>query len=356
MFRAAIAACLASVTAAGSPRSYEGYTFEAFLEEHRKGYGAEELELRRTLFKESLVKVSEHNARFSAGEHSWFMAMTPQADLTLEEQAKLRSTKYSPGQHPVAVLQSQLNPISIDWRQKGAVTPVKNQGGCGSCWAFSATESVESHYQIASGKLLELAPQTYVNCVKNPSTCGGTGGCEGATMELAFNLTVTAGIATEKDLPYEGQDESCSSYPAAVKASGYVKLPVNSANGLETALATKGPVSVTVAADAWQLYGGGVFNGCSQGGDVTLDHGVQAVGYTEKYWIVRNSWGPSWGEQGFIYLSRESDAKTFVDSSPQSGVACKPYPESQTVGGECGVLFDTSYPTGVHAAAETVVV
>merc|ERR1711912_159093 len=108
---------------------------------------------------------------------------------------------------PVArLLKTGANPDSIDWRKKGAVTKVKNQGGCGSCWAFSATESVESHYQIASGNLVELAPQTYVNCVKNPQDCGGTGGCEGATMELAFNLTITDGIASEKDLPYRGRD------------------------------------------------------------------------------------------------------------------------------------------------------
>ena len=88
-------------------------------------------------------------------------------------------------------------------------------GGCGSCWAFSATETVESRYQIASGKLLTLAPQTYVNCVKNPNHCGGTGGCEGATMELAFNLTKDTGIALEADIPYEGRDQTCKEYTAA---------------------------------------------------------------------------------------------------------------------------------------------
>merc|ERR1711906_5235 len=97
-------------------------------------------------------------------------------------------------------------PAKIDWSELGATSPVKNQGGCGSCWAFSATETVESHYQIATGKSVVLAPQTYVNCVKNPQSCGGTGGCEGATMELAFNLTKDTGIALESDLPYKGSD------------------------------------------------------------------------------------------------------------------------------------------------------
>merc|ERR1740130_1982705 len=115
--------------------------------------------------------------------------------------------------------------------------PVKNQGQCGSCWTFASTETVESRYFVASGKLLVLSPQTYVNCVKNPNQCGGTGGCEGATMELAFNLTRDAGIALESDIPYTGKDDTCKSYKAAVKADGYVKNPENSAIGLETALA-----------------------------------------------------------------------------------------------------------------------
>eukprot|EP00932_Pfiesteria_piscicida_P018943 SRR837773.5784.p2 GENE.SRR837773.5784~~SRR837773.5784.p2 ORF type:complete len:316 (-),score=115.89 SRR837773.5784:192-1040(-) len=282
--------------------------------------------------------------------------MNQHADWTAAEKAKLRATKYGRSHRPVASLGAQSNPASVDWRTKGAVTKVKNQGGCGSCWAFAATETVESHYQIASGKLLTLAPQTYVNCVQNPDSCGGTGGCEGATAELAFNLTVTKGIATEADLPYAGADAKCSSYTPAVKVSGFVKVPENDAGALETALATKGPVAVTVAADAWELYGGGLFDGCSKGDSNTLDHGVQAVGYTKDYWIVRNSWGEDWGESGYIRISRASDSKTFTDSNPSAGDACKPYPKTQTIGGECGILFDTAYPTGATLAASSIVV
>merc|ERR1712014_276172 len=133
--------------------------------------------------------------------------------------------------------------------------------------------------------------------------------------------------------------------------------PVNDAAAFETALA-KMPQAITVAAEPWQLYGGGIFHGCSSGlfGSNTLDHGVQAVGYTEDAWIVRNSWGASWGEKGFIRVSRANDAKTFTDKKPSDGVACAPYLETQTVGGECGILFDTSYPTGVTAADESVMV
>jgi len=321
-----------------------------------QSYSATEYATRKVIFEKNKDLVLEHNALYRAGEESWYAALNHLADYTTEEFKTLRATKYDPTPFTVqGYSYSGTNPASIDWRTKDVVTPVKNQGGCGSCWAFSATETVESQYAIASGKLLTLAPQTYVDCVENPNSCGGTGGCEGATMELAFNLTAKKGIALESDLPYKGRDATCPTYTPAVKATGYVKNPVNDAKGLETALATKGPMSVTVAAEPWQLYGGGLFKGCSKGGvfgtpDNTLDHGVQAVGYTADYWIVRNSWGAGWGESGYIRLDRSADAQTFVDKHPADGIACKPVPKTQTVGGECGVLFDTSYPTGVTAA------
>merc|ERR1719223_2661636 len=156
------------------------------------------------------------------------------------------------------------NPSQIDWRTEGKVTQVKDQGGCGSCWAFSAISSVESRYAISSGSLVTLAPQAYVNCVQNPNECGGTGGCEGATMELAFDLTTSVGVPTEANLPYAGRDQSCGSYSVAVQTSGYTKVAEKDASALETALA-EGPVSVTVAAEPWMLYGGGTFTGCSGG-------------------------------------------------------------------------------------------
>jgi len=338
------------------------FHFENHLKKFGKTYGAEELPRRQAIFEKNLAKIIAHNKEYRNGKATWYASVNEFADLTKEEFAVMRGgKKWTPSTHPVVKLESTgtPNPDSVDWRTKNAVTDVKNQGGCGSCWAFSATETVESHYAIASGKLLTLAPQTYVNCVKNPSKCGGTGGCEGATMELAFNLTAQTGIALESDMPYAGRDEECKAYKAAVKVSGYVKNPVNDAAALETAVATKGPQAITVAAEPWQFYGGGVFHGCSSGifqsKGSDLDHGVQLVGYTKDYWIVRNSWGAGWGEKGFIRISRANDAKTSVDTTPADGVACVPYPKTQTVGGECGILFDTSYPTGVTGVSEVVV-
>jgi len=323
-------------------------SFESFLEQHGKSYKVEELAQRKALFEANLKKVAAHNKEYEAGVHTWYMAMNHLADWTPEEFKRLRSKRSGEGWGPSqlsATIKAQSNPASIDWRTKKVVTAVKNQGGCGSCWAFASTETMESHYAIATGKLLTLAPQAYVNCVQNPKKCGGTGGCEGATEELAFNMSQTLGLPLESDLPYEGQDAKCSSYTAAVKNTGFVKLPVNDAGAMETVLATKGPIAITVAAEPWQLYGGGVFKGCTGTSGAALDHGVQAVGYTQDYWIVRNSWGPSWGEEGYIMISRVNDNVTSIDTKPADGVACVPMPKSQTVKGECGILFDTSYPT-----------
>jgi cathepsin L len=357
MMRSLLAFAGGAVLAEAQVRDYSGYNFEKYVEEFGKTYQQEEYSKRKSIFDQRLGEIQAHNEEHKNGKHTWYQAVNHLTDLTTEEYAKLRSKKYSPSTHPTVQLQSSgPNPTSVDWRQKGVVTPVKNQGGCGSCWAFSATETMESAYAIASGKLLELSPQTYVNCVKNPKKCGGTGGCEGATMELAFNMSAQTGIALEKDLPYRGVDEACNSYTAAVKNTGYVKNPVNDAKALETAVAQKGPQAITVAAGPWMSYGGGVFNGCrSSGSGTDLDHGVQLVGYTAEYWMVRNSWGAGWGDNGYIYISRSADSQINTDATPADGVACAPYPKSQQVGGECGILADTSYPTGATAVSDVVV-
>lgn len=357
---------VAGVSAAEGPRDLTNYNFEAFLVEHGKAYDSEEYRVRSELFEARLKTILAHNEGYRRGEHTWWMAANHLADLTVDEFKRLRMTEDAwqrawdaPRVELSEHLQNETaNPDSVDWRLKDKVTAVKNQGGCGSCWAFAATETIESHYAIASGKLLTLAPQAMVNCVKNPHSCGGVGGCGGATEEMGFELAKHQGIPLEADLPYQGKNVACTSYKAAVKATGYVKIaPTNNGLALETALATRGPIAVTVAAEPWMLYGGGVFTGCSKSSSgADLDHGVQAVGYSQDYWLIRNSWGPAWGEKGYIRLTRAADSKTFTDTTPAHGIACKPYPATQTVGGECGVLFDASYPTGTSVATSEVLV
>jgi len=270
-----------------------------------------------------------------------------------EEFAAMKGKAPVPVAQPSIRLGKAQNPTRKDWREDGVVSAVKDQGGCGSCWAFAATECVESHYMIATKDEAILAPQYYVNCVVNDKGCGGTGGCEGAIAELAFNLTAQVGIPLEKDLPYKGRDASCGSYPEAVTCDGYHHLSPNDPDELETALASVGPVAVSVAAN-WGRYGGGVFEGGCSSNSCSIDHAVLAVGYDQDYWLIRNSWGSSWGEKGYIRLSRTHDKDTFTDTRPADGFACKPYPATQTVAGESGVLSDSAYPTNVRKASTSV--
>jgi len=247
-------------------------------------------------------------------------------------------------------------PDAVDWRTKNVITPVKNQGGCGSCWAFGAVETLESFVALGpSQKLPILSPQNIVSCAKNPHNCGGTGGCGGATAEIAFDWA-KGGIAIESDYPYQGRDSACrDAAKKSAKVSGFVKLAENNYTELVTALATVGPMAVNVDANAWSMYSSGVFTGC-QFRDIDINHVVQAVGYGKDattgrdYFIIRNSWGGSWGERGYMRIEKHSDGdmKKWCgpDTRPQDGTGCDGGPSVITVCGACGIWYDTSYPTG----------
>jgi len=244
-------------------------------------------------------------------------------------------------------------PSAVDWRQKGVVTPVKDQGGCGSCWAFAAVETIESAVILATGKTVILSPQNMVSCTLNPQHCGGTGGCAGATSELGYEYVAGAGIASEKDYPYRGVTGKCDeSKPKSAKIVSYVKLPENNYTALLTAVATIGPIAVSVDAEPWMSYSSGVFTGCGLS-RIDINHAVQAVGYGtdggRDYWIVRNSWGSFWGESGYIRIFKHSDGDSKwcgPDPSPQDGTGCDGGPSQVTVCGSCGIWYDSSYPTG----------
>merc|ERR1711953_860675 len=211
------------------------------------------------------------------------------------------------------------------------------EGSCGSCWAFSATETLESHLAIATGEAApKLSPQQIVSCAPNPDQCGGTGGCQGSTQPLAFNYTKTVGITTDSNYPYKGSTGKCDESkisPVAIN-DGFVQLPENDYTELMTAVATKGPMAISVAAGGlgWQVYGGGVY---SDSGSIhpflcsfDMDHAVQLVGYgvdnDKLYWLVRNSWGGGWGESGYIRVERRGEGKEpcGTDKTPQDGDAC----------------------------------
>ncbi|PIA29293.1 hypothetical protein AQUCO_06100066v1 [Aquilegia coerulea] len=217
-------------------------------------------------------------------------------------------------------------PSAMDWRIKGAVTPVKDQGECGCCWAFSAVAATEGITQISTGKLISLSEQELVDC----DTSGEDQGCEGGLMDDAFKfIQHNNGLATEGTYPYSGVDGTCNKQKEAISAAkitGYEDVPANSESDLLKAVANQ-PISVSIDASgsAFQSYSSGVFTGeCG----TDLDHGVTLVGYGTTsdgtdYWLVKNSWGTTWGEEGYIRMQRNVGAE----------------------GGLCGIAMQPSYPT-----------
>lgn len=238
------------------------------------------------------------------------------------------------------------------------ITHVKNQGQCGSCWAFATTELVESYAALATGSLLELSAQQVTSCSPNPLGCGGVGGCRGSIAQLGYSYLQLFGHTLEESWPYTSgtttETGECSfdmeATAPAVTLTGYDTLPSNDQDAVLTHLATVGPLAVNVDASRWSSYTGGVFDGCDYTQNMDLNHVVQLVGYTEEAWIVRNSWSTAWGEEGYIRLARGDHCGT--DTSPLDGTGCSGGPGSdvQHPCGQCGILFDTSYPLGARLA------
>merc|ERR1711957_948216 len=150
-----------------------------------------------------------------------------------------------------------------DWREQGVTTPVRNQGGCGSCWAFSVSAVLESHISINNpDKSVIVSPQELVDCVENPKKCGGTGGCQGATQEIGFEYIQNNGLSLDSEYPYFAKDMKCQAkeHKRIASIGSFTKLPVNDYNMLFQTVAINGPVAISVAANEWFHYDSGVFN------------------------------------------------------------------------------------------------
>jgi len=340
--------------------------WQKFKADHGKVYASPTEEAYRLgIFQQNVAKIEEHNKKGL----SWTEGINQFTDLTKEEFVRLHARgkiQIRRQREPVSHQNFQARiahlPDEVDWRKEGVVTKVRNQGQCGSCWAFASSSVMASYAALAnrSHPLLELSPQHIVSCSPNTLHCGGNGGCSGSIEPLAFTYASLYGVATEEDYPYVsgngGNDRHCDfdakNTEVAVMTMGFETLPHNDAVALMTHLATIGPLSASVAASDWGAYSGGVFDGCDYNGNMAVNHAVMLVGYgsdpTEgDYWIIKNSWGPSWGEQGYIRLKRQAEPKCGTDYDPLDGSACEDSGiDSVQVCGTCAVVSENSYPIG----------
>ena len=300
--------------------------FTNFQEKFAKKYeNVQELETRFSVFRENFRNIITHNADRN---QTFTMGVNQFTDLTPEEfkAQMIRGLKAPVGSYGCGTFSNSASgtPASIDWRTKGAVTTVKDQGQCGSCWTFSSTGAMEGAWAIAKGQLIDLAEQELVDCA---GLKYGSMGCNGGQMEGAFKFIIENGQCAASSYPYTAKDGTCHSCSAVAHATSCSDVKPNDQLSLKAAVA-KQPVAVAIEADTkyFQSYSGGVLTSSSCG--TSLDHGVLAVGYGEengqKYWLVKNSWGTSWGEQGYVKIGRS-------DSTNDAGI--------------CGIAMDPSFPT-----------
>uniref|UniRef100_A0A3B4AF66 Cystein proteinase inhibitor protein salarin n=1 Tax=Periophthalmus magnuspinnatus TaxID=409849 RepID=A0A3B4AF66_9GOBI len=293
--------------------------FDSTLDQHwdlwkktyQKSYKNQEEELnRRAVWEKKLLYINRHNLEASMGLHSYTLEMNHMGDLTDEEAKQLYTMLRVPSDlkmAPSPLFSANADiPDSVDWRKSGYVTPVKNQGSCGSCWAFSAAGALEGLLAKTTGKQVDLSPQNLVDC----SGKYGNHGCNGGFMSQAFQYVIdNKGIDSEKSYPYKGTAGVCSYNPVyrAANCSTYYSVK-SSEDALKQALAVVGPISVAVHSSwpGFLHYKSGVLDDQACMG--LVDHGVLAIGYGtdggRDYWLVKNSWGTSWGENGYIRIAR----------------------------------------------------
>jgi len=306
------------------------YMFEQFNQDHGKVYSDDGVKAHRfAVFKDNVDFINHHNEEL-AEDLGYTVGINQFADLTNNEFKRMYTGLNAPmtkSTLDVEILDESATASSIDWTTKGAVTPVKNQGQCGSCWAFSTTGSLEGANFIKNGNLVSLSEQELVSCAGS----FGNQGCNGGLMDDGFKFVEKNGLDKEGSYGYTGQTGKCNQAKEK-KADGIKSGAVTSFKDVQSnsesqlaAAVTQGPVSVAIEADqsGFQFYKSGVFSGTC---GTNLDHGVLAVGFGtaggKAYWKVKNSWGSSWGDKGYIQLAKDISSKS----------------------GQCGIAKQASYP------------
>jgi C1A family cysteine protease len=304
--------------------------FTSFQERFSKKYNSiEEFEARFKIFRSNLHNIIAHNLDTT---QNFTMGVNQFTDLTPEEFKSMYvgGLKAEVGSYGCKTFSSHGSslPSSIDWRNKGAVTSVKDQGQCGSCWTFSSTGAVEGAWAIAKGQLVDLSEEQLVECATGISY--GSHGCSGGQMEGAFKYIIEHGQCSDASYPYTsgtGKSGSCKSCSSVAHISSCSDVTPNDQLALKAAVAQQ-PVAIAIEADTryFQSYSSGILTSSSCG--TNLDHGVLIVGYgTENgqdYWLVKNSWSSTWGDNGYVKIARSS-------STNDQGI--------------CGIAMDPSFPS-----------
>lgn len=379
------------VGAALGTSSQFSLTFDSFIKKFDRGYteGSAEYERRRSIYERRVKEVDLHNERRTS---LWTAGVNHLTDLTDEELSRLRGWKgmssrrsgshgalvsrHGPGS-PMSLRQpsrASALPDEFFWTHLNATKVNHDQGQCGSCWATATSLMLTANNEIHQKNGRTFSEQDLVNCVPDKHNCGGTGGCDGNTVELAMTYVLKHGLNDLQTTPYLAVDQHCSKSVALVedheedlesiiapgvhRASshykglsdfglmGWERLPENKYEPLVRALVERGPVAVTVFATPWQTYRRGIFDSCDV--DAILDHAVTLVGYGKddkldaKFWLIQNSWGAHWGEHGRIRILRRDneEAHCGIDNQPEVGTGCDGGPKEVTVCGTCGILYD----------------
>jgi hypothetical protein len=312
--------------------------FSEFVQKFNKKYDTiEELETRFSIFKTNFQNIINHNTDYN---NNFTMNVNGFTDLTNDEFRRkyiggLNKNKKYIGENKSTTIRQNCKtynftgidvPIEIDWREHNAVTPVKNQGQCGSCWSFSATGAMEGAHSIKTKKLISLSEEQLVDC----STSYGNDGCNGGLMDGAFEYVIMNGLCSENDYPYVSSNgvsnSKCNICSPSIKITKCYDIESKNQLAMKEAV-SMGPISVAIEADTllFQSYSKGVITNSKCG--TNLDHGVLVVGYGiengNKYWLVKNSWGETWGDEGYVKIARS-------DNTNDDGI--------------CGIASQASFP------------